>query len=174
MAPVKRQRRWETRPQRLPQQNPGRKIQLITSWRPHRAALKSSVDGNTEFAVRGFANVIGIRDPGSDRKLGAGRLLAIRRNEDDWPVSGECAGEQVGAREAVHVARNRQAEKVEHGRRHVDDGAALLVPWVGFYGVAIRDEETVRCTLVRAGKVWIAENSTDRLLDRVERLHAES
>ena len=36
-------------------------------------------------------------------------------------VGGERAREEVGAREAVHVAADRQAEEVQHRRRDVDD-----------------------------------------------------
>ena len=55
------------------------------------------------------------------------------------PLGGERAGEEIGARVAVHVAADRQAEEIEDGRRDVDDRAALAA--AGLDGGAVRERK---------------------------------
>ena len=51
------------------------------------------------------------------------QLSIVEGDERDRSLFGEAAREDVGAREAVEIARNRKAEEIEHRRRDVDDDA---------------------------------------------------
>ena len=64
-----------------------------------------------------FANQLGLR-----AQVGNNHASAIvKRDERDRALVGKSGRENVRAREAVEVARDREAEVIEHRRRDVDD-----------------------------------------------------
>src|ERR1700704_5966036 len=67
----------------------------------------------------------GMRDAGSVMRDSRSRLPSVRRDEGDGPVRREGLREDIRPREAVHVAADRQTQKIEDRRGDVDDRSAL-------------------------------------------------
>ena len=80
---------------------------------------------------------------------------------------------QIGARVAVHVAADRQAEEIEDRRHDVDDRRARRLP-AARHRRAVRHQEAVRRRFVRAADLGIADHPLEQPLADAERLHAEA
>src|SRR5436305_5671114 len=94
----------------------------------------------------------------------------VRWNERDGSLRTEL--EEVRARVAVHVAADRETQKIQNRGRDVHDGSALVAP--GRDRRAEGQHETVRRAVVRAAQIRLAQQPGDRVLHRIDRLHAES
>src|SRR5438477_4266092 len=96
----------------------------------------------------------------------------VVRNKRNRPLFRERRREDVGARVAVHIARDGQPEKVQHGWRDVHDRCA----WTGALGdaAAERNQEAVRCRFMAAAQVGVAGHALEQPLAEAERLHTEA
>ena len=99
-------------------------------------------------------------------------LSPVRRNERDRALFVEGLREEIRAREAVHVARDRQAEEIQERGRNVDDCTATLTR--GDDRRAVREQESVRSSLVRAAELRVAGHSFEHTFANGERLHPEA
>ena len=79
---------------------------------------------------------------------------------------------EIGARVAVHVAADRQAEEIQHRRHDVDDRRARAAVGVARHRRAVRHQEAVGRAFVRAAELGIADHPLEQPLAEPERLHA--
>ena len=80
--------------------------------------------------------------------------------------------EDVRARKAVEVARDRQAEVIQHRWRDVDDRRARKIAFGDM--PAERHHEAIGRALVAAAQLRIADDTLEHALAKTQRLHAES
>src|SRR5690242_7586661 len=83
------------------------------------------------------------------RHAGHSRLPIIGRDERDRVIVGERPLKEIGPREAVHIAADRQAEEIENRRRDVDHRRAFLLA-ASRDRSAVGQQEAVRRGFVRA------------------------
>ena len=85
----------------------------------------------------------------ANRRWDDARSLSVRGDIRDRTLGGEDPREEVGARVAIHVTTDRDPEKVENRRCHVDDRAALLAARGD--GGAVSQQKAVGGILVKGG-----------------------
>src|SRR5687767_12670912 len=84
-------------------------------------------------------------------------LSLVERDERDRSLFGEAAREDVGAREAIEIARNRKAEVIKNRRSDVDDRRALKIALGDLPPVC--HHETIGRALVTAAQFRISHDA---------------